>query len=161
MTDLGTVRRDGGLGAVRFERHYRATPEELWAAWTEPERIARWLGAEVVGGPIAAGGTFRLEWGPDPDSQVELVVHELRAPRLLEWQWTINGEPPTLLRVELAPAGDGGTLLVLDHRALPFTQFAGLSAGWHDFLDALGTGEPQDLFAELVPAYRDRVAALG
>lgn len=29
MTDLGTVRRDGEWGAVRFERHYAASPEEL------------------------------------------------------------------------------------------------------------------------------------
>lgn len=117
----------------------------------------------MTGGPIEAGGTFRLEWGPDPDDQVALVVRELAPPRRLEWEWTIAGEPPTLLRVELSPAG-GGTLLVLDHAQLPFSQFAGLSAGWHDFLDVLGSGRPSDQaarFAELVPVYKAQVAALG
>ena len=127
MTDFGTVRRDGSFGAVRFERVYAAAPEELWDAWTAPERIPRWLGASLVGS-LAAGSTARLVWGDDPDSQVDLLVQEHKPPRLLEWQWTINGEPPTLLRVELTPAGDG-TLLVLDHSRLPVTQFAGLSAG--------------------------------
>ncbi|HEV7657679.1 MAG TPA: SRPBCC domain-containing protein [Mycobacteriales bacterium] len=160
MTDFGTVRRDREFGAVRFERVYAATPSDLWDAWTSPERISRWLGAALVGA-LAVGGSARLVWGDDPDSQVDLVVTELKPPELLEWQWTINGEPPTLLRVELTPAS-GGTLLVLDHSRLPTTQFAGLSAGWHDFLDVLGSGVPsgEDRWRELLPAYRSRVAAL-
>jgi len=160
VTDFGTVRRDGSFGAVRFERVYAATPEELWDAWTSPERLSRWLGASLVG-TLAAGSTARLVWGDDADSQVELLVQEHKPPRLLEWQWTINGEPPTLLRVELAPAAEG-TLLVLDHSRLPVTQFAGLSAGWHDFLDVLGSGQPsaEDRWRELLPAYRARVAEL-
>ena len=80
---------------------------------------------------------------------------------LLEWQWTIHGEPPTLLRVELTPV-PGGTLLVLDHSRLPVGQWPGLSAGWHDFLDVLGTGRPsgEDRWKELLPAYREQVAAV-
>ena len=160
MTDFGTVRRDGSFGAVRFERVYAATPEELWDAWTSPERLSRWLGASLVG-TLAPGSTARLVWGDDADAQVELLVQEHKPPRLLEWQWTINGEPPTLLRVELTPVPDG-TLLVLDHSRLPATQFAGLSAGWHDFLDVLGSGQPsgEDRWRELLPAYRERVAEL-
>jgi uncharacterized protein YndB with AHSA1/START domain len=159
MTEFGTVRRDGDFGAVRFERVYAAPPAQLWDAWTSPARIRRWLGATLVG-DLAVGGTARLVWGDDPDSQVELVVNELTPPELLEWQWTINGEPPTLLRVELTPGPDG-TLLVLDHSRLPATQFAGLSAGWHDFLDVLGSGRPsgEDRWRELLPEYKARVAA--
>jgi uncharacterized protein YndB with AHSA1/START domain len=160
VTDFGTVRRDGGFGAVRFERVYAAPPEELWDTWTEPERIRRWLGATVVG-PLSLGSAATLVWGDDPDSQVELLVQELKPPRLLEWRWTINGEPPTLLRVELSP-GPGGTLLVLDHSRLPKAQFAGLSAGWHDFLDVLASGVPsgEDRWRELLPAYQQRVSEL-
>lgn len=160
MTDFGTVRRDGEQGAVRFERVYATTPEDLWSAWTRPERISRWLGASVTG-PIEPGAAVTLVWGPDADSQVALVVRELAPPSRLEWEWTINGEPPTLLRVSFEPA-PGGTLLVLDHSALPFSQFAGLSAGWHDFLDVLASGVPsaEDRWRELLPAYREKVAGL-
>lgn len=160
MTEFGTVRRDGDLGAVRFERVYAASPEQLWSAWTTPERVSRWLGATLTG-PIVLGATVRLLWGEDPDSQVDLVVEELKEPELLLWRWTIAGEPPTLLRVELSPVA-AGTLLVLDHSGLPGTQFAGLSAGWHDFLDVLGSGTPsaEDRWRELLPAYREQVSAL-
>ena len=169
MSDFGTVRRDGDFGAVRFCRHYDASPAELWAAWTEPDRIARWLGASVEGGPVAPGGSFRLVWTGDPagaDNQVDLVVRELRPPERLEWEWTIAGEPPTVLRVDFAAAG-GGTDLVLDHRGLPLRQYAGLGAGWHGYLDALAAlvaaGPETDWdgqFAALLPAYRERVAEL-
>jgi uncharacterized protein YndB with AHSA1/START domain len=158
MTDFGTVRRDGEFGAVRFERVYAAPPEQLWDAWTTPARIERWLGASVVG-TLEPGAKARLVWGDDPDSQVELVVHEMSPPRRLEWQWTITDEPPTLLQLELSPTADG-TLLVLDHSRLPVTQFAGLSAGWHDFLDVLASGQPsrEDRWRELLPEYQARVA---
>jgi uncharacterized protein YndB with AHSA1/START domain len=160
MTEFGTVRRDGEFGAVRFERVYAFSPAELWDAWTSPERIPRWLGASLEGS-LSVGGTARLVWGDDPDSQVDLVVNELTPPELLEWQWTIHGEPPTLLRVELMPVA-AGTLLVLDHSRLPATQFAGLSSGWHDFLDVLGSGVPsgEDRWRELLPAYKEKVSAL-
>jgi uncharacterized protein YndB with AHSA1/START domain len=160
MTESGTVRRDGEFGAVRFERLYAAAPAELWEAWTSPARIRRWLGA-TLDGDLTVGGTARLIWGDDPDAQVELVVRAMTPPQRLEWQWTINGEPPTLLRVELTPA-PGGTLLVLDHSRLPAGQFPGLSAGWHDFLDVLGSGLPsgEDRWRELLPAYQDKVSAL-
>jgi uncharacterized protein YndB with AHSA1/START domain len=160
VTDFGTVRRDGDFGAVRFERLYAASPEQLWDAWTSPERISRWLGA-TLRGPLSVGATALLAWGDGPDSQVELVVNELKPPQLLEWQWTISGEPTTVLRVELSPA-PGGTLLVLDHSGLPSAMFAGLSAGWHDFLDVLASGQPsaEDRWRELLPTYRERVTAL-
>ena len=163
MTGFGAFRRDAGGPAVRFERRYEASPEELWRAWTRPERIARWLGAEVVG-TIAPGQRFRLGWGDDPGQSVDCVVRAMRQPELLEWEWTIPGEAPSVLRVELSPADGTGSVLVLEHRALPPDQAAGLGAGWHGFLDALATGDGSgwdDRFAELLPAYRERVAALG
>ena len=166
MADMGTVRRDGDVGAVRFARHYAAPPEELWSAWTEPDRIARWLGASVSGGPVAVGEAFALVWGEGADNRVDLVVRELEPPTRLEWEWTIVGEPPTTLAVSLVAAG-GGTDLVLDHSKLPLKQYAGLGAGWDAYLASLaahldGAGHDWDeQFMAVLPAYQERVAAQG
>jgi uncharacterized protein YndB with AHSA1/START domain len=166
MTDLGTVRRDGDFGAVHFTRHYPVPPEELWSAWTEPDRIARWLGAAVEGGPVVPGGSFALVWAEGADNRVDLVVRALEPPTRLEWEWAIAGEPPTVLAVSLVPAG-GGTDLVLDHSRLPLRQYAGLGAGWDAHLSSLsahldGTAHDWDeRFMALLPAYREQVAALG
>ena len=165
MTEFGPVRRDGELGAVRFERVYGVPPEELWDAWTVPERIKRWLGASVTGGPIGRGASFVLDWGPDEESKTWVAGLEPAPPRRREWRWSGGGarpgEKPSTLRVSLDPV-PGGTRLVLDHSGLSFTQFAGLSSGWHDFLDVLGSGVPSDeeRWRELLPEYRSRVAAL-
>lgn len=147
---------------MRFERRYEAAPEELWSAWTEPERLGRWFGASVVG-TVAPGSTFRIEWGEDASSQVSCVVRALMPPSLLEWEWVIEGEPPTLLRVSLAPDGTG-TLLSLDHARLPAAQQAGLAAGWEAYLAALAAGSAEgwdSAFMAALPGYKEKVAALG
>jgi uncharacterized protein YndB with AHSA1/START domain len=159
VTEFGTVRRDGELGAVRFERVYAAAPEAVWSAWTAPDRLGRWMGAAVVG-PIAAGGSFTLVWGEEPAAQVVVGVDELDPPRRLAWRWTLHGEPPTVLTVTLTPDG-AGTRLRLDHTRLPLNQAAGLSAGWHNHLDALvADAETGEWWPRHVDAYRERLHAL-
>ena len=118
----------------------------------------RWSArSHPVSGSGSAGATI-------PASRWTAWSGRCAQPELLEWEWTIPGEAPSVLRVELSPADGTGSVLVLEHRALPPDQAAGLGAGWHGFLDALATGDGSgwdDRFAELVPAYRERVAALG
>ena len=46
--------------AVRFERRYDATPDEVWAALTEPEQVRNWF-AEMTIEP-RAGGRVTFEW---------------------------------------------------------------------------------------------------
>ena len=69
--------------------------------------------------------------------------------------------------MELVAAGDG-TDLVLDHRGLPLAQYAGLGAGWDAYLAGLARARRRrpapdwdERFLALLPAYRERVAALG
>jgi uncharacterized protein YndB with AHSA1/START domain len=159
MTGFGTVRRDGGLGAVGFERVYAAGPAAVWDAWTSPARLGRWMGASVVGS-IEAGSAFTLVWGDEAAAQVVVDVDELDPPRRLAWRWTLHGEPATVLTVTLAPEGDG-TRLALDHARLPLNQTAGLSAGWHNHLDSLALdAETGDWWPRYVEDYKERVHAL-
>ena len=52
MNRFGTVTVEGGTHTLRFERLIRFSPEEIWAALTEPARLGEWLAeAEVVPGP--------------------------------------------------------------------------------------------------------------
>jgi uncharacterized protein YndB with AHSA1/START domain len=133
MTDeLGAVRRDGGAFALRLERAYDASPEEVSAAFTEPDSIRRWLFADAILEP-RPGGRAEFRWG---DDAAVGVVREWDPPRLLEMSWA-EEETSSIVRVEIAGAGNGA-LLVLDHRGLPASGAAGLGAGWHSHLVALG-----------------------
>jgi uncharacterized protein YndB with AHSA1/START domain len=77
--------------SVRLTRRYREPPAEVWRALTEASSLARWL---------------------RPGFDVPRV--ELEPGRVLELDWRPPGEAPSVVRIELEPAGDG-TLLVLEH----------------------------------------------
>lgn len=158
----GTIRGDGDRFAVRFEREYPDPPAAVWASITEPERLRRWL-AEVVDGRLEPGGAFTFRWTGDDSQTARCRVRLFEPPKVLELDWSFPGEPDSVLRIELSPAGSG-TLLVLDHRQLPPAQAAGYGAGWQAYLDALADldlGAWDDRFAEYLPAYRRQLTDLG
>jgi uncharacterized protein YndB with AHSA1/START domain len=159
--DLGVLRNDDERCAVRFKRLYDFTPAELWAALTDPERLARWLAqAEVDPG---VGGRVRLGFD---DGVTEGRVLTWDEPHVLEYEWRFAGEDESVIRFELRPQ-EFGTLLLLDHRRLGRSAGAGYSAGWHAHLDALGRRyEFSDdawtqRFEELLPYYRTQADELG
>lgn len=165
MTDH--LRISGDTRTVHLERTYPATPEELWAAWTEPDRLARWLG--TPDGPLLdAAAPVRLSMGEDENDWVDLAVVRADAPRLLELHWEFAGEPAGLLRVELTPISADSTLLVLDHEGLAQSA-TGYGAGWQAFLEgplaavfeAAAAGGWDELFMQTMPVWRERAAALG
>ena len=162
MTE-GLLRAEGDRAGVRFERRYDATPDEVWSALTEPERLTRWL-ANVAELELRVGGRFVLVWHED-NQRTDGTVLALEPGRLIELGWTYPDEPDSAVRFELAPDGDG-TVLILDHRGLPPASIAGYGAGWHSHLDSLEAhlaGTESDWsarFEELGPAYERRAAAV-
>ena len=150
---MGTVRRDGDRRAVRFERTFPASPEEVWAALTKPERLRRWLADGVFQEHV--GGRLELSFD---DGTIEGTVREVDRPRLLEYEW-VEGEKRSIVRFQLEPA-DHGTLLVLDHHRLPADAAAGFGAGWHSHLDALDAALRADEPPRLVDAWWDRFRSL-
>jgi uncharacterized protein YndB with AHSA1/START domain len=102
-----------GYCDVRFTRRYDATPAEVWAALTEPESIARWL-------------------GPVPTN-----VRESEPERLLELDWLPPGDDPSVVRFQLRPREGGGTELVLDHRRINAVLGGPYSERWVNTLKRL------------------------
>jgi uncharacterized protein YndB with AHSA1/START domain len=103
-----------GTCELRLTRHYRAAPEEVWAALTEHDPLARWL-ATPVEIDLRSGGSFRLRL-----SERETMNGRVRAvepPWALELDWMRAGEEPSIIRFDLS-AEDDGTLLVLEHRRI-------------------------------------------
>ena len=161
----GRLRAEGDRCGVRFERRYDATPEELWSALTEPERLGRWL-ADVAELELRVGGRFLLRWKEsDGTQETDGTILALEPGRLLELNWTYPGEPDSVARFELRPDGEG-TVLVLDHRGLPPGAIAGYGAGWHSHLDSLqahlkgGRADWNARFEELGPAYEREAASI-
>ena len=108
--DLGQRLTAIGLGhSVRLRRRFDAQIEAVWAAITEPARLAMWEGK--VTGDLRAGGEYELEGnshGP---------ILACRKPHHFAVIWDSTGAP-TELDIRLAEAPDGGTLLELEHVAV-------------------------------------------
>jgi uncharacterized protein YndB with AHSA1/START domain len=102
-----------GTCEVRYTRYYRAAPDEVWAALTEPGSLARWLGptGEVA---LRPGGPFELQL---ECKTMRGRVRAVEPSRVLELDWVEADEPPSIVRFELSSDGSG-TVLVLDHRRI-------------------------------------------
>lgn len=114
---------------VRFRRALAHPLDRVWTAVAEPERQAVWVpglsAADRARGTVAPGNVDGVVLTADP-------------PHVLEQAWLWPGEPPSVVRWELADDGDGGTVLTLLHHPVRAGTAAGWAAGWHLMLDALG-----------------------
>lgn len=133
MTDLaGTLRADGDLGAVRFEREYATTPDDVWSAVTEPDRVARWLAR--VSGDLRPGGRFQVQFD-DGDSHFQIASCD--PPRSLVVQWH-HRDRSSQVSVAVGAIDAERTRLVLEHSELTVDQAPDYAAGWHLHLASLG-----------------------
>jgi uncharacterized protein YndB with AHSA1/START domain len=113
-------------------RHYRATPDEVWAALTQPDSLARWLAParEVA---LRLGGPFELQlerW------TMKGRVRAVEPSRMLELDWVDSDAEPSVVRFELSPDGSG-TRLVLDHRRIDARVGMRYAARWDRHLGRL------------------------
>ena len=134
--------------SLTLKRRLNAPCEKVYAAWTEPEKIARWFApAQVKAGSVRAdidlrvGGRYRIsfESGDGEYSQVDGVYRELipNARIAFSWAWHSTPERESQVTVSLQPDG-GGTLLTLHHEQF-FNEDArdGHARGWAELLDTL------------------------
>lgn len=124
--------------AVRFERAYPTSADDLWDALTTPERVGRWLGA--LTGDLRAGGDFLLDMaepaGTDEDARNWGRILECEPRRRLLVTWEATGQATSQVEVIASTVGQRA-LLTLEHRDLSEPSARGYGAGWHDFLDRL------------------------
>jgi len=137
--------------SLTIKRHFKASPAKVFGAWTDPEKIKRWMGpGEIVTvraeSDLRPGGRYlimmRSPSGEPHD--VSGVYREIVADEKLvfTWAWKSTPERESLVTVLLKLDGDG-TLLTLTHE-----QFAdeavrdGHRQGWNGAFDKL-----ENLFA--------------
>ena len=100
----GTYETIDGTPAVRFERVYPHAVDRVWRMITVPEEMAAWF-PSTVEVDLREGGEMTFTF---PDREVEPMtgrVLELDPPRVFAFLWGTD-----LLRLELAPDGDGTRL---------------------------------------------------
>jgi uncharacterized protein YndB with AHSA1/START domain len=117
--------------------HIEAEPERVFAYFTEPAAMVRWMGDYALLVP-EPGGEFAVDINGVP---VRGRYLEVEPPHRLLISWGHAGSdrlPPgaSTVEVRLTPAG-GGTDVELVHRDLPEAELPGHARGWPYFLGRL------------------------
>jgi uncharacterized protein YndB with AHSA1/START domain len=133
----------GTGGSIRLERVLAAPVEDVFAAWTEPVTMSRWLsptGRAEVSADVRVGGQLRVTMlgeGVAIEHSGEYLA--VRPPRLLSFTWrsAYTGDQPSVVTVELTPLGPTSTQLVLVHEQLPEDAAESHGSGWTAIVDQL------------------------
>jgi uncharacterized protein YndB with AHSA1/START domain len=148
---------DGGRTVV-LHREYPDPIDEVWAALTETDRLARWMG--TYAGQGAPGGTveFTLTGEVDAGGEVAppviVTILECAPPRRLVVDIPESAERTWRVAVTLSDE-TGPTVLRFEQRVVPGVEAENVEAGWSWYLDRLGASlhnEPMPAWANYEPA---------
>jgi uncharacterized protein YndB with AHSA1/START domain len=137
---------------LRLERLLDASPERIFAAWTDPALLRRWWAAQPdwttpeATTDVRVGGRYRLSMQDAAGAVVTVVGEylEVDPPRRLAytWQWEPHGDAPagsdvTVVEVDFVAEGSA-TRVVLEQRGFDGeTERDKHDHGWRGCLDNL------------------------
>ena len=135
--------------SLTLKRRLNAPPSKVFAAWTDPEKLAHWFGpADTVAGSASAeldvrvGGRFLVRFSTTNGEQHEVggVYREVAPDERLvfTWAWRSTPERESLVTVEFKPSGQGTELIVTHQRFADEQARDHHQQGWNGCLDRLG-----------------------
>ncbi|MGN6637355.1 MAG: SRPBCC domain-containing protein [Mucilaginibacter sp.] len=112
-----------------FKKYYQlpATPEEIYAALTNPLTIELWTGEPAV-------------MSTEPDTEFSMwdgsIVGknlEFEENKKVVQQWYFEGEPGiSIVTIKLHPAKNNATSVELKHTNIPDSEYNDLVSGWDE-----------------------------
>jgi uncharacterized protein YndB with AHSA1/START domain len=163
---LGTLRSADGKGVVTVQDRFDTDIDDLWAAITDPARIARWLGE--VEGDLRVGGEFRAHFSLASGWEGTGRVEVCEPPRRLLVR-TVEKDKSQEQFIEATLTADGDqTIFVWEERGMPVRLLAPYGAGIQAQVEDLGAyiaGRQGNDFgtrwSDLHPAYEELAAKIG
>jgi uncharacterized protein YndB with AHSA1/START domain len=109
--EIGSKQIAAGQARTALVRaSYPAAIDDVWAAWTTPNRLDRWF--LPVSGDLRVGGTFQLEGNAGGE------IKRCEPPRLLAVTWVYGDRPVDEVELRLSEGEDGTTTLELEHATI-------------------------------------------
>ena len=126
-------------GVIEREVRVAARPETVFAFWTDPAKMARWMGRDIRLDP-RPGGELRIDYNGSDIASGAFVELDPPTRIVLTWGWEAAGDatPPgaSTVEVDFVPDGDG-TIVRLRHSGLVEEAVSGHAEGWDHFLPSL------------------------
>lgn len=127
-------------------RMIRATPEVLFAAWTQPSQLIKWwgpAGVDCVDAQVdlRVGGAYRIA-NRFPDGRVVWISGEfelIQPPHSLVYTWQLepNANSPERVTVRFEARGDATEVVIQHERIADPEARRGHELGWIGCLDGL------------------------
>ncbi len=121
----------GQARTARIRTSYPASIEDVWNAFTVPNRIDRWF--MPVSGDLRVGGTFQIEGNAGG------TIQRCEPPRLLALTWVYGDMPVDEVELRLSAGGNGETIVEVEHATVStlvewegqmVDVIPGVGAGW-------------------------------
>jgi uncharacterized protein YndB with AHSA1/START domain len=132
--------------SLTLKRRLHAPPAKVYAAWTDPEKIARWIGPEGIVVLSAesdprVGGRYRFVMkSPDGETHDVSGVYREVVPNeklVFTWAWKSTPERESRVTITLKADGDGTMLTLLHEQFFDETARDHHKQGWTGSLDKL------------------------
>ena len=141
MEQAVAAEQSSDVREFRIQRKFAATPEKVFAAWTDPGLIVGWFGPEGMGVPeveidLRVGGAWRTVMENDEGGQhvVGGVYREIELPSRLAmtWAWVNDGVEGQQTLIEIDFEADGeGTLMHFRHSGFDSQESSSMHGqGW-------------------------------
>lgn len=128
-----------GVDWVVYTRRILASAEQVWAAWTQPEQLARWVGRSdgIVDGPSDRASAFFFTFEGDDLLPMTYRLDHIDEGRALGVTMSDPGrESSWRLEMDLLTDGDATVLRVA--QVIANAALApSIAAGWEFYLDRL------------------------
>lgn len=132
--------------SLTLKRRLKAAPAEVYAAWTDPEKIVKWFGPEQIEtlraqADARVGGGFRIVMrSPDGEEHDVSGIYREVVPNeklVFTWAWRSTPERESIVTVQIKPDGSGSLLTLIHEKFFDEAARDRHQEGWTGCLDKL------------------------
>lgn len=127
-----------------IDRVFNASPDRVFAAWTDTAQLAQWYGpegmaADILSNDVTPGGQYALVMRSDEgEYHLSGAYEEIDPPHklVMTWKWKTSDET-TRVTIDLRPEGDGTHLRLTHTGFAEAEQVSSHNQGWSSSLNDL------------------------
>jgi len=133
--------------SLTIKRRFNAAPAKVFAAWTDPQKMMRWMGPANVtrceaSADLREGGRYDIRMISDGEQHNVGGVYREIVPvekLVFTWAWHLTPERESLVTVTIKPDGDGSLMTLLHEQFFDEAARDRHNQGWTGTLLRLET----------------------